>query len=86
MYVGVLLILVGWSIAFRSTSHLAYAALVLVAFHLRVVLAEEPWLARTFPAAWQAYSASVPRWVGLGVWGRSGPANDSLPGGGHHHA
>ncbi len=62
MYVGVLVILVGWAAAFASTGLLAYAALIAVLFHLRVVYGEEPWLARTHGPAWQAYAAQVPRW------------------------
>jgi protein-S-isoprenylcysteine O-methyltransferase Ste14 len=36
-----------------------------VGFHLRVVFGEEPWLARTFGAAWVRYEARVPRWFGV---------------------
>jgi protein-S-isoprenylcysteine O-methyltransferase Ste14 len=36
---------------------------VMVAFHLRVVLGEEPWLARTHGAAWDEYKSKVPRWL-----------------------
>jgi protein-S-isoprenylcysteine O-methyltransferase Ste14 len=63
MYLGVLLILTGWALAFRSPTLGVYAALVAVAFHLRIRLAEEPWLARTFPDDWPPYSQSVPRWM-----------------------
>lgn len=63
MYVGVLLITAGWSIGFESWPLAAYAAALLVAFHLRVLLHEEPWLSRTFGADWEAYRARVPRWV-----------------------
>jgi protein-S-isoprenylcysteine O-methyltransferase Ste14 len=66
MYVCVLLTLVGWAATFASRGLLLYAALVGVAFHLRVVLGEEPWLARRHGESWQAYAARVPRWVGLG--------------------
>ena len=66
MYVCVLLILVGWSASFASPELLAYAVFVAVAFHLRVVYAEEPWLARTHGTAWQTYVAQVPRWFRLG--------------------
>ncbi|HLG56341.1 MAG TPA: alpha/beta fold hydrolase [Vicinamibacterales bacterium] len=62
MYVGVALILLGWSIAFGSWSLLLYALIVAIAFHLRVVLGEEPWLARTHGRAWTEYVARVPRW------------------------
>lgn len=63
MYVGVLLILIGWALLFRSAALAWYAAAVAVAFHLRVVLGEEPWLARVHGADWSAYERSVPRWL-----------------------
>lgn len=64
MYIGVLLIVIGWALGFRSRGLAMYALLLLVAFHLRVILGEEPWLARTHGAAWDAYKARVPRWLG----------------------
>ena len=63
MYVGVLAIVGGWAIGFGSWPLAAYAAALTVAFHLRVVLGEEPWLARTHWAAWTAYVSAVPRWL-----------------------
>lgn len=63
MYVAVTLMLVGWSLSFASTALALYAACVIVAFHLRVVFGEEPWLARTFGARWEEYKARVPRWL-----------------------
>jgi protein-S-isoprenylcysteine O-methyltransferase Ste14 len=42
---------------------LLYAAVVAVAFQCRVVWGEEPWLARTHGARWEAYRARVPRWI-----------------------
>jgi protein-S-isoprenylcysteine O-methyltransferase Ste14 len=63
MYVGVALILVGWASLFWSLVLAAYAAIVLLAFHLRVIAGEEPWLARTFGADWDAYRSRVPRWL-----------------------
>jgi protein-S-isoprenylcysteine O-methyltransferase Ste14 len=63
MYVSVALILLGWAISFGSGALLAYALLVGLAFHLRVVLAEEPYLARTHGEAWREYAARVPRWL-----------------------
>jgi protein-S-isoprenylcysteine O-methyltransferase Ste14 len=32
-------------------------------FHLRVVLGEEPWLARRYGDEWERYRAGVPRWL-----------------------
>ena len=65
MYVAVTLILLGWAAAFASRGLLVYAAAVAIAFHLRVVIAEEPWLAQKHGVAWQEYSRRVPRWIGL---------------------
>lgn len=66
MYVAVLLILCGWALTFPSPSLWVYTAGVAVAFHVRVVFFEEPWLARTHGAAWLAYRARVPRWMRIG--------------------
>jgi protein-S-isoprenylcysteine O-methyltransferase Ste14 len=63
MYLAVLLVLVGWAFMLRSGWHAAYAVAVALAFHLRVVLGEEPWQARAFAADWPAYRAAVPRWL-----------------------
>jgi protein-S-isoprenylcysteine O-methyltransferase Ste14 len=63
MYVGVLLILIGWTLAFRSRSLLIYTVVVAILFHVRVVTNEEPWLARVFPDEWPRYKARVPRWL-----------------------
>ena len=65
MYVGVLLILGGWAVGFRSWTLAFYALLVMITFHLRVVFFEEPFLARTQGERWSSYKARVPRWIGL---------------------
>jgi len=62
MYISVTIILLGWAATFCSAGIFLYAAGVAAAFHLRVVLAEEPWLARTFGDEWQRYAKRVPRW------------------------
>jgi protein-S-isoprenylcysteine O-methyltransferase Ste14 len=36
---------------------------VAIAFHLRVLLHEEPWLTRRHGEAYVAYKAKVPRWL-----------------------
>ena len=64
MYVAVLLILLGWSVGFRSWTLGSYAAMIAVAFHLRVVLNEEPFLMRTHGEVWRRYASTVPRWLG----------------------
>ena len=64
MYVAVLLILSGWAIGFRSALLAMYTFAVAIAFHLRVILHEEPWLKRQFGASWLRYKSKVPRWIG----------------------
>ena len=64
MYIGVLLILVGWAVGFRSRGLGVYAAIVAIAFHVRVLVAEEPWQSRTFGEDWNNYKSAVPRWLG----------------------
>lgn len=63
MYVSVTTALFGWALAFASSGLGVYAACVLVAFHLRIVLGEEPWLARTHGSRWEDYKRRVPRWL-----------------------
>jgi len=63
MYVGVLLILLGESVAFRSTRILVYAAIVFTFFNLFVILYEEPALKRKFGASYEEYLRTVPRWL-----------------------
>lgn len=63
MYVCVVMVLLGWAIAFGSADLLVYALAVAVGFHLRVVFGEEPWLARVHGADWQQYSRRVRRWL-----------------------
>jgi protein-S-isoprenylcysteine O-methyltransferase Ste14 len=64
MYVAVTLILGAWSAGFRSRTLTIYAVCVAIAFHLRVVFGEEPWLARRYGDQWERYRACVPRWFG----------------------
>jgi phage tail sheath protein FI/protein-S-isoprenylcysteine O-methyltransferase Ste14 len=63
MYLAVLLILFGWAISFRVAGLYIYAIVVGIAFHLRVLLGEEPWLARRHGAQWLEYAGTVPRWL-----------------------
>jgi protein-S-isoprenylcysteine O-methyltransferase Ste14 len=63
MYVGVVTMIAGEALLFLSPWLLAWSAAALLAFHLRVIVYEEPTLARTFGASWEAYRARVPRWL-----------------------
>jgi protein-S-isoprenylcysteine O-methyltransferase Ste14 len=64
MYIGVVTILGGWWLLWDSGTLLSYALVVGCVFYVRVLVVEEPWAARHFGAAWQAYRATVPRWIG----------------------
>lgn len=63
MYLGVGLVIVGWSALFRSFSLAMYAGLVALAFHGFVVLYEEPALRRRFGAGYRKYCEQVGRWM-----------------------
>jgi protein-S-isoprenylcysteine O-methyltransferase Ste14 len=63
MYVAVLAVLAGEAVLFASATLAIYALVVAIAFHLRVVIAEEPALSRAFGDEYAAYRARVPRWV-----------------------
>ncbi len=63
MYLAVVTILAGWWILWDSRTLLIYSVVLACSFHLRILIAEEPWAARTFGAEWAAYRARVPRWL-----------------------
>ena len=63
MYVGLLTLLAGEALLFRSGPLLLYALAMFSGFHVLVVAHEERRLARTFGAAYEDYRASVPRWL-----------------------
>jgi protein-S-isoprenylcysteine O-methyltransferase Ste14 len=63
MYIAVITVLIGWAVMFQTVALVVYAVAVTIAFHLRVVFAEEPWLARTHGKQWEEYRSRVPRWL-----------------------
>lgn len=63
MYLGVLATVAGETLLWSSAGLLLYLLLLALAFHLRVVLYEEPALTRQFGAGFTAYAARVPRWI-----------------------
>lgn len=63
MYVGVVAMIVGQALWFGSFAVMVYAAVMAIAFHARVVLVEEPRLAKLFGTAYADYRAYVPRWL-----------------------
>ncbi len=63
MYLAVLAVILGWAAAFGSASLVAYALAVGTAFHLFIVLYEEPHLRRVFGREYEDYCARAGRWL-----------------------
>lgn len=64
MYLGVLMVILGWSIFFHSIAILVYAMVVFIAFHLRITTYEEIQMKKLFPKEWKQYAADTFRWIG----------------------
>jgi len=63
MYLGVLLLIAAQAALFASRSLLLYLAAVAIAFHIFVVLYEEPTLRRKYGASYIEFCHKVPRWI-----------------------
>ncbi len=63
IYVAIVLIICGEALLFDSLTLLGYAVLLLLLFHLRVALFEEPRLRRKFGEQYEQYCRAVPRWL-----------------------
>ena len=63
MYVGVLVLIAGWSVYATSPLLVGYLLVLFFSFHLRVILYEEPRLLKLFGMEWESYAAAVPRWL-----------------------
>lgn len=63
MYVGVLSVILGWAVLFRTRSLFLYALAVGAMFHLLIVLYEEPHLRRAFGVEYEDYCSRVGRWL-----------------------
>jgi len=62
MYVGVVMLVLGWAFLTGNLWNYVYSALIPVIFHLRVVLYEEKVMERLFGEEWATYRMAVPRW------------------------
>ena len=62
-YLCAVSMIAGQGIFLGSTSVLVYGVVVALAFHLFVVLYEEPTLRGTFGADYVAYCRQIPRWI-----------------------
>jgi len=63
IYIGVLLILIGHVAWFGRINLLIYLLTAFLAFHLFVLLYEEPTLKKKFGKQYEAYFKKVPRWL-----------------------
>ncbi len=63
MYVAIVVTLIGEALIYSRVVLIVYAALVWLAFHLFVLLYEEPSLARRFGAEYEDYRLRVGRWL-----------------------
>jgi protein-S-isoprenylcysteine O-methyltransferase Ste14 len=63
MYVGVFLVLLGEACLLQSPVLIVYSLLVFLAFHLFVVVYEEPRLRIRFGDSYTRYLQGVPRWL-----------------------
>jgi protein-S-isoprenylcysteine O-methyltransferase Ste14 len=63
MYIGALTVLAGHGIWFQAPAMVPYILMVFVAFHLLIVLYEEPSFERRFGEEYRVYRSSVRRWI-----------------------
>ncbi len=63
MYVAVVSIVAGQGFLLGNATILAYSVLVWLGFHIFIVGYEEPTLRKSFEAEYEAFCASVPRWL-----------------------
>ena len=63
MYCGVLATILGQALVFHSGEVFLYGLAVAIAFHLFVLLYEEPRLLATYGESYEAFRRGVPRWI-----------------------
>jgi protein-S-isoprenylcysteine O-methyltransferase Ste14 len=63
MYVGIITLLAGEAFFFAAWRLFQYAGLIFLAFHLFVVLYEEPALQKKFGESYERYCRTVSRWI-----------------------
>jgi protein-S-isoprenylcysteine O-methyltransferase Ste14 len=63
LYVGVLTVILGWTVFFAAATLVLYAFFVGLGFNLFIRLYEEPQLRRIFGAQYEDYCARVGRWL-----------------------
>ena len=63
MYVAYVTVALGGALFFGGTVLLIYATVMFLAFHLMIVLHEEPELRQRFGEDYETYRKTVPRWL-----------------------
>ncbi len=63
IYIGVVILLLGYVFWYPSRAILLMPVIVAVSSHLFVIFYEEPHLRKTFGAAYKEYCKDVPRWI-----------------------
>jgi protein-S-isoprenylcysteine O-methyltransferase Ste14 len=63
IYLGALLVQLGYILWFGSGLLIAYFIFFIMAFHMLIVLIEEPVLKSTFGSRYEEYRNHVPRWI-----------------------
>lgn len=65
MYVGVVTAIFGQALWFHSRDATYYGIAMVVAFHVAILIYEEPRLTRVFGQQYLDYKKTVPRWIGV---------------------
>jgi protein-S-isoprenylcysteine O-methyltransferase Ste14 len=65
MYVGVVTAIFGQALWFHSRDVVFYGVAMAVAFHITILIYEEPRLNRVFGVEYRDYRRAVPRWIGF---------------------
>lgn len=63
MYVGVLTVILGWTVLYKNPRLFLYMSFVALIFHLFIVLYEEPHLRSVFGNEYENYCTRVGRWL-----------------------
>ena len=63
IYLGAVIVQVGYIIWFGSALAILYAFLFFLAFHVLIIVVEEPILRNTFGETYEEYQKKVPRWM-----------------------
>ena len=63
MYVGVVTIILGEALMLGEANLLIYGAIIWLAFHIFVLVYEEPTLLQAYGPEYEAFRANVPRWI-----------------------